>query len=334
MPELRQDPVTKEWTVVAKERAKRPDDFVKRGKKSDPNECPFDYGNESMTPPEVLAFRPDGLPTDSPDWVVRVVPNKFPAFSTEATGVQNEQPGELFKHQPAYGAHEVVIHGSDHALSLATYPLEQTELVLKAYIARYNHHKSQPYAKYIQIITNHGKEAGASLEHSHSQIFALPVIPAIPRAQLDGAISYRREHGRCVYCDIINSELEAGVRVIEKTERFIALVPYSANLPFKTWVMPAVHYSKFEVTPAEYLKEFAGLLRNTLRRFYVGLADPPLNVYLHTTPPQYKPDDSYHWHFSIYPKLTIPAGFELATNMWINVVTPESAAEFLRKVTI
>lgn len=330
MPELRQDPITQRWVVIAKERAKRPDDFIKRGGASAPKACPFEYGNESLTPPETLAFRAEGLPPDSPGWTVRVVPNKFPAFSPD--DFEEAVVGPLYKSRSAYGAHEVVIHGPDHDLSLATYPTEQVAEVIRAYAMRYNYHKSQPYGHYILIIINHGKEAGASLEHSHSQLFAVPLIPEFPRDQIRGAIDYYDSNNRCVYCDMIASEIEVGDRIIEKTDNFVAFVPYAAKLPFETWILPIRHHPQFENISDIDRLELAALFKDVLYRFYLGLDDPPYNMYLHTTPPAYDGSAAYHWHMSIIPKLTIAAGFEMGTNMWINVTIPEDAAEFLRNV--
>ncbi len=329
MPELRQDPVTGCWVVVAKERAKRPYDFIQ--KENNPIQiCPFEYGNESMTPPETLAFRPDSLPPNSPDWIVRVVPNKFSAFTPE--DFEETLSDGLYKHRRAYGAHEVIIHGPDHDLNLATYPVAQTTQVLKAYKMRYSYHKNQPYGKYIQIIINHGKKAGASLEHSHSQIFAMPLIPQLPKSQLAGAADHYDKTGRCIYCDMIESEIKDSDRVIERTENFMVFVPYAAKLPFETWILPSQHRPQFEEITDSERDELAGVFRRTLRRFYVGLSNPPFNMYLHTSPPGYERLESYHWHMSIIPKLTIAAGFELGTNMWINVTIPEQAAEFLKNV--
>ncbi|PIZ35521.1 hypothetical protein [Candidatus Aquicultor secundus] len=327
MPELRQDPVTKRWVVVAKERAKRPDDFVKRDGGSSPRVCPFEYGNESMTPPETLAFRPGELPPDSPDWTIRVVPNKFPVFTPEN---HDETINGLYLSRKAYGAHEVIIHGPQHELSLATYPTHQVAEVLRAYKLRYNYHKNQPYARYIQIIINHGKSAGASLEHSHSQLFVAPVLPELPAAQLHGAAEYYNENGHCIYCKIISQELDINERVVEKTDNFLAFVPFAAKLPFETWIVPLRHRPKFEDISNDEIEELAFIFGNTLRRFYNGLNDPPYNMYLHTSPPGYGLTDTYHWHMSIIPKLTIPAGFELGTGMWIDITIPEAAAKFLR----
>jgi len=327
MPELRQDPVTKRWVVVAKERAKRPDDFIQKGGGGSPSVCPFEYGNELMTPPETLAFRPDGMPADSPGWLVRVVPNKFPAFTAED---HHDVIHGLYRSRKAYGSHEVVIHGPDHDLHLATYPVGQMMDVLEAFKMRYNYHKSKPYGKYIQIITNHGKEAGASLEHSHSQIFAMSLIPELPKAELKGAADYFDENKRCVYCDIIASEIEQGSRLIEISEKFIVFVPYAARLPFETWVMPIHHRARFEEVTDDEKAELASVYRRALRRFHNGLGNPPYNMYLHTSPPELEKTGAYHWHMSIIPKLTIPAGFEFGTSMTINVTIPEDSAAFLR----
>ncbi|MBE0447551.1 MAG: galactose-1-phosphate uridylyltransferase [Actinobacteria bacterium] len=328
MPELRQDQVTGWWVVVAKERAKRPDDFIRRGRAAPPT-CPFEYGHESMTPPETLAFRPDNSAANTPGWIVRVVPNKFPAFTPENHA---EVVDGLYRRRTAYGVHEVVVHGPEHDLSLATYPDEQVAEVLRAYKLRYEYHKRQPYTRYVQIIINHGKEAGASLEHSHSQLFAIPLIPELPKIQLKGAADYFYQNNRCIYCDIIASEIAEGARMIDQSEHFIAFVPYAAKLPFETWITPLQHKSQFETISDSERIDLASMLRRTLKRFYNGLDNPPYNMYLHTSPPGYDLTDAYHWHMSITPKLTIQAGFEMGTGMTINVTIPEDSAKFLRGV--
>lgn len=328
MPELRQDPVTKNWVIIAKERAKRPHDFIEESSRA-PHDCPFDYGHESMTPPETLAFRPGNLPPNSPGWIVRVVPNKFSAFTPENF---EETKNGLFKTRKAYGAHEVVIHGPDHNLDLATYPVQQTTEVLKAYVMRYRYHMLQPYGKYILIIINHGKQAGASLEHDHSQIFAMPFIPPLANSELKEAAEYYQANNRCVYCDIIESEVRDGRRIIEKTDNYIVYVPFAAKLPFETKIMPVKHRPRFEEISDSERDELAAVFRRALRRIYFGLRDVPYNMYLHTSPPGYNIVESYHWHMSIIPKLTVAAGFELGTNAWINITVPEDSAEFLRSI--
>lgn len=330
MPELRQDPVTNRWVVVAKERAKRPDDFIRRGVTAS-TVCPFEYGHEAMTPPETLAFRLGGSGADTPGWTVRVVPNKFPAFTPE-----NDKAvvSGMYRSEKAYGAHEIVIHGPSHDLSLATYPEEQVAKVLRAYKLRYEYHKNQPYGRYIQIIINHGKEAGASLEHSHSQIFAVPLVPQFPKAELEGSAAYYDLHGRCVFCDMISSEVESGVRVVDKSRHFLAFVPYAAKLPFETWILPIHHRPEFEAISDDERIDLASLMRRTLRRLYNGLDNPPYNMYIHTSPPGYEAAGTYHWHMSIAPKLTTAAGFEMGTGMTINVTIPEVAADFLRSVQL
>ncbi|MDI6716518.1 MAG: galactose-1-phosphate uridylyltransferase [Actinomycetota bacterium] len=328
MPELRQDPVTKNWVVIAKERAKRPDDFIRKRSVAEPHVCPFDYGNESMTPPEVLAFRPENTLPNSPGWSVRVVPNKFPAFTPE-NGSETTM-NNFYRLRKAYGAHEVVIHGPEHNLSLATYPNEQVAEVLRAYILRLRHHEEQPYGNYVQILINHGKEAGASLEHSHSQIFVTPIIPEVVRNELVGSASYYNENRRCVFCDMIEQERIISERLIDRTENYIVFSPFAAKLPFETWILPMHHQARFELLTDDNRYKLASIFKKTLQRFYIGLNDPPYNMYLHTSPRGYDKPESYHWHISIIPKLTIAAGFELSTGMWINITSPESSAAFLR----
>jgi UDPglucose--hexose-1-phosphate uridylyltransferase len=332
MPELRQDPITQRWVVIAKARAKRPDDFRERPKTAGTaTACPFEYGNESMTPPETMAIRPSDTTPDTPGWLVRVVPNKFPAFSTRIDG---RTTGGLYVSRSAFGAHEVVIHGPDHGLTMATYPEKHVALVLKTYRQRYEYHMKQPYAGYVQIIINHGEESGASLEHSHSQIFVIPVLPEKPRALLDGASRYFDIHARCVFCDIISAELTFARRVVDESAHFLAFEPFAAQLPFETWMLPKEHKPRFEALNDNEIEDLAKIFRRTVRRFLNGLGDPPYNMYLFTAPPRYERPETMHWFMSITPKLTTPAGFEMGTGMTINSTVPEECAEFLRNVKI
>lgn len=326
MPELRRDPVTGSWVVMATERARRPASFREQPGAS--AVCPFCYGNEGMTPPEVLAFRPAGSTPDTPGWRVRVVPNKYPAFG--AGGPPTLYCADMFCHRHATGAHEVVIHSPDHEKDLALLPRSQVEAVLRAYRERYRAACAVSQVENVAIIINHGRSAGASIEHPHSQIFASPFVPPLVRKRLDGARRYREAHGRCVYCEMLVQESMKGDRLVTRSEDFAAFVPYAARFPFEVWIVPTRHEAHFERISARERTGFAAVLQRVLLAYHRAFDNPPFNLSLQTAPCREAVDASFHWHVEMAPKFSIQAGFELGGGTMINVTLPDEAARFLR----
>ena len=333
MPELRKDPITGRWVIIATDRAKRPLDFVRdkvqiRGS----GFCPFCYGNEAKTPPEIIAYRSDGSPRDSPGWSLRVVANKFPALGIE--GELDRQGEGLFDKMNGIGAHEVIIETPDHQMTLAMLSQRQIEDVLWAYRDRILDLKKDRRFKYIMIFKNHGEAAGASLEHTHSQLIALPVVPQRVREETDGAREYFSFKERCIFCDIIRQELESGIRVIADTPAFIAVAPFAPRFPFEIWIMPRVHQSAFEDSQKQEFEQLALVLKDMLMRLDKVLDYPAYNYIIHTSPIPETPNEHYHWHLEIMPKLTKIAGFEWGTGFHINPTPPEESAKFLREAAV
>lgn len=339
MPELRRDIITGRWVVIATERAKRPESFSQAAKEENKplDTCPFCYGNEHLTPPEVMAYRQGSAP-DTSGWSVRVVPNKYPAFILEDHSL-NHGDG-VYESRGGLGVHEVIVHSPDHNKGLALLTEAQAADVVRAYRDRYLALKSDERLKYILIIVNQGKMAGASLEHPHSQLFAIPLIPLSIREEIAGSVRYFKEKGDCVFCEIVRYESTARNRVILETENFISLAPYASRVPFETWILPKKHEARFENIEGEEIDEFAQILRNTLAKLHAGLGDPPYNYFIHTSPcrdGELKGNEAgyiYHWHLEILPKLSIIAGFELGLGIMINISNPEQTAEFLRSVPL
>jgi UDPglucose--hexose-1-phosphate uridylyltransferase len=290
--------------------------------------CPFCYGNEQKTPPEVLAFRPGGE-ANQPGWSVRVVPNKFPALGIE--GELNRQGEGMYDKMDGIGAHEVIVESPDHMLSMAEMTERQIEEVLWAFRDRVNDLKRDQRFRYIVLFKNHGEAAGASLEHSHSQLIALPVIPKRVKEELDGAKLYFDFKERCVYCDIIRQEIASAVRLVAETDRLLVLEPWAPRFPFETWILPKRHESHFETADNATLQNLAGVLRTTLRKLDKALERPPYNFIIHSAPLQENHQPHYHWHIEIIPKLTKVAGFEWGTGFYINPTPPEESAKFLRE---
>jgi UDPglucose--hexose-1-phosphate uridylyltransferase len=333
LPELRKDPITGRWVIIATERAKRPSDFVRdkvqiRGS----GFCPFCTGNEGKTPPEIIAYRADGSARNSPGWSLRVVANKFPALGIE--GSLNRQGEGLYDKMSGIGAHEVIIETPDHQKTLAMLSPRQIEDVLWAFRDRILDLKKDRRFKYIMIFKNHGEAAGASLEHTHSQLIALPVVPKRVREETDGAREYFNFKERCIFCDIIRQESASGTRVIADTPAFIAVAPFAPRFPFEIWIIPRVHQSAFEDSQKQEFERLAVMLKDMLMRLDKVLDYPAYNYIIHTSPIPESPNDHYHWHLEIMPKLTKIAGFEWGTGFHINPTPPEESAKFLREAVV
>jgi UDPglucose--hexose-1-phosphate uridylyltransferase len=335
MPELRKDPVTREWVIIATERGRRPCDFQHQGTSPGRNQqpgCPFCPGNEHMTPPEVLAFRSPDSPPNGQGWWVRVVPNKYPALAVE--GNLGKTGRGMYDTMNGVGAHEVIIETPDHASSLGATPLKQVEDVLWAYRARYLDLKQDPRLKYILFFRNHGEVAGASLSHPHSQLIATPMVPHDVADEIEGFELYEQYHDRCVYCDVLRQELSDGERVVAENPHFLAFEPYASKYPFETWILPKRHFGSFAGVTTDEQQGLAEMLKEVLLRVRGCLDDPPYNYSLHTAPCDARDENRWHWHLEIMPRLTVAAGFEMGTGIYINVTPPEQAAAHLREVKL
>jgi UDPglucose--hexose-1-phosphate uridylyltransferase len=329
MPELRKDPIMGRWVIISTERARRPSDFARAREGRKRTACAFCEGHESETPPEVLAYRSDGGPPNSPGWRVRVVPNKFPALRIE--GELCRRGEGIFDMMNGIGAHEVIVESPDHTADLADLGEQQIEEVLWAYHDRFYDLTKDPRFRYILIFKNHGAEAGASLEHTHSQLIALPIVPLNVAEELHGARDYFRLKERCAFCDLIRQEIEDHHRLVAENEEFVTVCPFAPRFPFETWILPKRHGSAFEhVTKHEY-QNLARALRDLLGRLNRTLQAPPYNYIIHSLPVREPENGDYHWHVEIMPKLTQVAGFEWGSGFYINPVTPEDAAHHLRE---
>jgi UDPglucose--hexose-1-phosphate uridylyltransferase len=330
MPELRKDPITDSWVIISTDRARRPSDFTREITPTQPSGrfCPFCPGNESKTPPEVLAYR-HGSGPNQPGWSLRVVPNKFPVLGIEG---ELEREGEgLFDKMQGIGAHEVVVESPEHALSITDLPEKSIEQILWAFRDRVNDLKNDKRLRYVLLFKNQGEAAGATLEHTHSQLIALPVVPKRVQEEVEGSKNYYEFKERCIFCDLIRQEAKSGVRVVIETDRFIVIEPYAARFPFETWILPKQHKSHFEDTDSRHLENLAWVLKSTLRKLEKVLERPPYNLLIHTAPLQEAANPYFHWHIEVIPKLTRVAGFEWGTGFYINPTPPEESAQFLRE---
>lgn len=328
LPDLRKDPVTDRWVIIATDRARRPSDFSRETVELATGRiCPFCPGFESKTPPEVLASRDHGG-RDQPGWNLRVVPNKFPVLGIE--GELNRQGDGLFDRMEGIGAHEVVIETNNHSEAMADLSERQIQRVLWAFRERIMDLKLDRRLRYILLFKNHGAAAGATLEHSHSQLIALPVVPKRVQEELDGAKRYFAYKERCIFCDMIRQELRDTVRVVTETDAFLVIEPYAARFPFETCILPRRHQSHFEELDTAQMENLAWVVKTTLRKLDRVLEKPPYNFVVHTAPVQDGFMDHYHWHIELMPKLTKVAGFEWGTGFYINPTPPEESAKFLR----
>jgi UDPglucose--hexose-1-phosphate uridylyltransferase len=335
MPQLRKNPITREWVIVATERGKRPSDFRAEPRTAPPTHsptCPFCPGNEGLTPPEVLAFREANTEPNTAGWWVRVVPNKYPALAIE--GALSKAPRGMYDSMNGVGAHEVIIECPRHDQSIADQGVKGVEDVMWACRSRYLDLTQDPRLKYVLIFRNHGGVAGASLEHPHSQLVATPMIPKMVMEELEGAERYEQYRDRCIYCDIVREELEGGERVVTENADFLAFEPFASKYPFETWITPKEHLASFAQVSDEQQRSFAAVLKETMLRIKLCLNDPPYNYMLHTAPCGQEDDERFHWHLEIAPRLAIAAGFEMGTGVYINVTPPEQAAGHLREVAI
>jgi UDPglucose--hexose-1-phosphate uridylyltransferase len=329
MPELRQNRYTKEWVVLATERAKRPEEMVvKRERKALPQfspTCPFCPGNEKLAPPAVLTVG-DG----NASWKLRVVPNKFAALSRE--GEPQWKIEKAHRSMNGVGIHDVVVETRDHSLTTAQLPDEQVAEILRAYKRRFEEMSADPRIAHVSIFKNHGVAAGTSLEHPHSQIIATPVISQHVRSRMFEALRHFDEWGECIFCGYMNQEIEEGTRIVMNSRHFVALEPFASPSPFYTHIYPKRHMASFSEITYQEIVDLAKVLKSVLGKLFVGLEDPDFNLTIPTAAQESAGVKFYHWYINIIPRMTRTAGFELGSGMFINTVTPESAAEFLRNV--
>ncbi len=331
MPELRQDPTTFDWVIIAKERAKRPDDLRRKGETErtlpDHNpDCPFCPGNENRTPmAEAVYGGPDA-------WSIRVVPNKFAALVPEGDMAREEW--KLFRKTQGYGRHEVIIESHRHNEFIPFMAVSHVEALVRAYRDRYHALRKDPNVKLIILFKNHGEGAGTSLEHPHTQIVATPVVPPYIRRKYEVATQHYDNTGRCLHHDIQLAELEAGVRIVEENSHFVVLHPFASHYPFETWIMPREHKSSFGDISDDEIRDLARVLKTTLSQLHAGLHDPDYNLIIHTAPADDEHKSYYLWHIQIIPRLTKAAGFELGSGIFINVAVPEETAAYLKSIQV
>ena len=337
MPELRLDPLSGLRTIVAGERAGRPggEFTVEARPPVEPERDPFLEGHEDRTPPELYALRPDGGAPDSPGWLVRVVPNLYPALGDEAADAgtppdplaEGRGQPDLFSARPAVGAHEVIVHTPRPLGSLAELDPEQLEMAMGVWRERMRVHAAE--AEYVHLIVNEGREAGASLPHTHAQLYALGFVPAaIARERERFTAWHERTQGRNLIEDLLQEEVRLRERVVAVDADAVALCPYAARVPFQVQIVPRRPRARFE----DDGPLGAAMLLEALRRLEAVLGGvPPFNLWVRTAP---RGATSFCWRIDLLPRLAQLAGLELGAGLNLNIVPPELAAQRLRDASV
>lgn len=327
--ELRQDPMTKDWVVIAPVRVKRSHsaDVPPRTQvATNDQSCPFCFGNEALTPPEVYR---DADREGS--WLVRVVPNKFAALSPTASATRKEG---FFRSAPGVGYHEVIIETPNHGDDISDMSPEHVARILRAYRERQRKLSEDPHVRSVVIFRNHGERAGTSLVHPHSQLVATPVVTALIRRKHEMAERYFDDTGRCIYCDVRDAEIADGSRLIEDTSAFAVFAPFASRSPFEMWIVPHAMRASFALATDDELDSLARILRASLCRLRACCGDVDYNYVIHSCPRKDEDEEYYLWHVQILPRISQPAGFEIGSGMFINTVAPELAAHQLRAAQI
>lgn len=320
MNQLRLNPLTGRWVTVATGRASRPGEFAAdHGHPADPGagSCPFCPGHEEETPPALETYGTDGR------WLLRVVPNKYPAFDGSGE-LEVERLGPLFAKAPATGIHEVLVLCPEHDRSWADLDDKQVGLVVSALRDRLEDHAGTTGIRYSQAIVNHGRAAGASMRHPHGQLLGIPFVPGELLEELAG---FRRFDGGCLLCATVAAERDAGHRLVLDAGDAVVVAPWWSGSPFELLVVPTAHEGHLHRATPSSLVALGRAIRDVLARLRTLLGDVSYNVVLHTLP--HRSEDPFHWHAHITPRVHSAGGFEQGTGVPINIVAPEDAAAVL-----
>ena len=321
MSEIRYDLITGKRVIIATERGKRPYDFnVNYEEKKNNNTCPFCPGNEEMTPPTLVEIK-----DKKGNWLVRGFENKFAAVNRD---LKSFEVPSLYKSEYGYGVAEVIVESPEHDVTFGSLSLGQMQKVFMAIIERYKKIAQDDKIKYIQVFKNFGARGGASLEHGHWQIIATSFIPDVVEKEVTGIQEYIKKKGKCPYCEIVKCEKEEGKRIIGENENFIVIAPYASQYPYESWIIPKEHQERFEELKEENIANLTEILKPLIEKYEREFNFPPYNIVVHTVP--ISDIRNYHWHIETIPRLTVAAGFELGTGVYINPVPPELAASVLR----
>ncbi len=331
MGELRRDPVVGRWVIVETDHPNAPGDFNYEQYIPKGGLCPFCYGNEFMTPPEINCLRDPNTQANTPGWQVRVIANKFPALQIE--GELDRRGIGIYDMSNGIGAHEVLIETPYHAKDLPELLPEEVENYLKMCCVRCIDLAKDERFKYLMLFRNYGSAAGASLEHPHTQIVALPMVPKNALEEIHGAKGYFDYRERCIFCDIIRQELQEQERIVLENKYFLSFCPFVSRFPFEIMIIPKKHNGNFCLMNAEEIKALAEIMQGTLRKLKKVFENLSYNYIIHSSPINGDLDvEYYHWHIELMPKLTQVAGFEWGTGFYLDSTSPELAAQYLKAV--
>ncbi len=339
--ELRKDYLLNRWVIITTERAKRPTDFAtKRAESGEGKICPFCPGNEKLTPPATLLYvkAGHGVKKDRDfdgkrrsDWRIRVIPNLYPALRPPNKDEIRNLSGP-YERMSAIGLHEVVVESPNHNEHPGVANIEQLKLTFEAIRDRVETISTYDYVKYVSIFRNHGKEAGASLSHAHSQIIATPMVPKLILDELDASARFNKEKKGCAFCSIIEKESHSP-RLIYQNSHFTAFASWAGIHPFEFWIIPQKHQSSILDISRNQIEALAKAVHSCFGALKKILNDPPYCFTFHIAPTCGK-YNFYHWHIEVYPSLSVFAGFEKGTGIYINTVIPEKAALSLRRAIL
>jgi UDPglucose--hexose-1-phosphate uridylyltransferase len=336
-PEYRHDPISGRTVIVARGRGERPHDFRQRIIERVDRPCPFCRGHERDTPAALATYGED----ETGDWLVRVIPNKYPALATFAhTGrsvpaegldvTVDADAGPAFIPFAGHGAHEVIVESPRHVVCFSQLEDREAIAAVRAYRDRLRLHSQDPSLRYAQLFKNTGHDAGASVEHAHSQLMATAFLPAEMQRELRRSNRHLQSHGLCIFCDLLAREMDQRVRIVSATDRFVALCPFAGRFPYEAWILPRRHEPSFERLDDTDLTELGPLLRNVVAGVIGAAQQPAYNYFLHTAPFDTDRCDHYHWHIEMFPRTNEVGGFEWATGCFINSIPPEKAAAAIK----
>lgn len=323
--EFRQDPISDDWVLLAPARGVGRE-FKEREKTIFPKDkCPFENPSKFDNAPPVLVYQNDA----GDDWFLQIIPNKYPAVGPRDN--KSVTIDSAFKSQAGVGFHEIIIY-RDHNRYLADFSREEIKRILLAFQERYKDLARESFIKYISIFHNHGKEAGSTVSHPHSQILALPILPPDVSRSINESQNHFREYNQCAHCQMLDQEIEDGTRIIYQNERMIVIAPFASKAEAEIRIFPKKHFAYFEKIGEEELYQLADALKFSFSRIFEKFNDPAFNFFIHTAPTGDSQDyEHYHWHMEILPKFDIVGGFELGTGLDIITMAPEKTAEILRK---
>lgn len=331
MSEFRRDSLTREWVIVAPNRAARPNDFAAE---SPSGPCPFCPGNEHLTPQEVLAYREPGSPPNGPGWWVRAFPNRYPALAADLERDAGRAIG-LYDVRSATGRHEVIVESPEHDADFGTMTHAQLAEVFWAYRDRVRALLVEPNCAYIGLFRNHGALAGATLVHPHAQVVAPTIVPERVGVLVEHALDYYAFRGRCGWCDTIAQEIRDESRVVLANDRFVAFAPFASRLPYEIAIVPFVHAATPAALDRPSIDALATMVGEVCARLRALLGAAYAYNLIVRIAPRWKTslEAAYHWHVELLPRIVAaPAGFEFASGMYINTLAPEGAAQSLRGV--